>query len=70
MEDKHLVFEGKCVGQILEFELLWREVMRKGRIRTVIVGMDNQAEMRAIGNLGAGTARYIVNKILKGICRV
>ncbi|KNZ74446.1 hypothetical protein J132_06958, partial [Termitomyces sp. J132] len=73
-EEKHTVFEGECVGQAMGFELLRREVRGRNRgrrrIRTVTVGTDNQAGMKALEAPGRGTARYIVDEILKGIQKV
>ncbi|KNZ77457.1 Putative 115 kDa protein in type-1 retrotransposable element R1DM [Termitomyces sp. J132] len=73
-EEKHTVFKGECVGQAMGFELLRREVRGRNRgrrrIRTVTVGTDNQAGMKALEVPGRGTARYIVDEILKGIQKV
>ncbi|KAG5733033.1 putative 115 kDa protein in type-1 retrotransposable element [Termitomyces sp. T112] len=73
-EEKHTVFEGECVGQAMGFELLRREVRGRNRgrrrIQTVTVGTDNQAGMKALEAPGRGTARYIVDEILKGIQKV
>lgn len=66
----HTVFEGECVGQLLGLELLRREARGRGRIRDATLGTDNQAGMKAVGDTGRGTARYLVDEILDGFRRV
>ena len=69
-ETKHTVFEGECVGQVLGFELLKRELRGQRKIQTVTMGTDNQAGIRAVGAPGKGLARYFVDRVLEGISKV
>lgn len=48
--DKYTVYEGEVVGMILAVKLLWDEKLKRGgRRRTMALGVDNQAAIRATG---------------------
>ncbi|KNZ78910.1 hypothetical protein J132_08135 [Termitomyces sp. J132] len=68
-EEKHTVFKGECVGQMLGLELLRREVRQevraKRRVRDTTIGMDNQAGMQMLEDSGPGMARYLVDAVEK-----
>lgn len=69
----HTVFQGECVGQVLELELLRREVRNRGRRRRIqhaTLGKDNQAGMLVLQDLGPGTGQYLVDGILEEAHRV
>lgn len=60
-EEEHTVYEGKIVGMILAVKLLKDEMRARGG-RTMAVGADNQAAVRATNAFQSKPGHYLMDK--------
>ncbi|KAG1759511.1 hypothetical protein EDD22DRAFT_742155, partial [Suillus occidentalis] len=66
--EEHMVYEGEVVGMILATELLKEEMKERGGRRTMALGVDNQAAIRATNAFQSKPGHYLMDKLHDDLC--